>query len=217
MEKLSLNQNHIEVLSQYGLKYEYLKNCQIHIYNSNEHLLYQDDEVLNLYILIKGDVFVYVNGKNGKKLILCHYQSKGIIGEISLMLNEYISSTTVKAISQVECIAIDLKKNAKYLKENIQFLNIIGQNLSLNLLNRSHAHISSAMYNSEERLCSYILLSHHNGIFKEYLTDTAQSIGISYRHVFRIINRLCKENILEKTNNGYKIINMKELENKGKY
>lgn len=61
---------------------------------------------------------------------------------------------------------------------------------------------------------SYILATEHNGVFREYLTDAAQSIGVSYRHVFRIIRRLCEAGILEKTGTGLRILDRGQLQKK---
>lgn len=115
------------------------------------------------------------------------------------------------AASQLSCIAIPIPANAGVLKNNIQLMNYIGRELSRKLLRSSDAHAASALLSSEARLCSYILATEYKGVFREYLTDAAQSVGISYRHVFRIINKLCRETVLEKTEAGFRIADMEEL------
>lgn len=200
-----------EVLLTYGLEERGLVNCRVHIYESGEYVLRQGSPIESFFVVIKGTAKVCVNAENGKSLVLCSYVSEGILGDIELMLDEETASTTVIAASRLSCIAIPIPTNAGVLKNNIQLMNYIGRELSRKLLRSSDAHAASALLSSEARLCSYILATEYKGVFREYLTDAAQSVGISYRHVFRIINKLCRETVLEKTEAGFRIADMEEL------
>ena len=74
--------------------------------------------------------------------------------------------------------------------------------------------MSASLYSGEERLCAYILQTSHNGIFSDILTDTACSVGMSYRHMFRLLNHLCEDGVLEKRENGYRILDRESLAEK---
>lgn len=54
-------------------------------------------------------------------------------------------------------------------------------------------------------------MAQRNGVFREPLSDTAQSVAVSYRHVFRIMNKLCAQGILEKTEEGFRILDPEAL------
>ena len=86
----------------------------------------------------------------------------------------------------------------------LPFVLRMGQEVSAKLKYSSRAHTVSALYTSEERLCSYLLMAERDGIVREYLTEVAQSVGISYRHVFRVLGELCREGILERTESGFR-------------
>lgn len=201
-------------LLKYDLDVEELVNCRVHTYEAGECILQQGLAVDALFVILEGTARVCISAENGRSLILCSYVSSGILGDIELMLDEKTAATTVIAVSEFSCIAIPVSRNREALKSNIRFINHIGRELSLKLLSRSDAHMASALLSSEERLCSYILATEHNGVFREYLTDAAQSIGVSYRHVFRIIRRLCEAGILEKTGTGLRILDRGQLQKK---
>jgi len=58
----------------------------------------------------------------------------------------------------------------------------------------------------EARLRAYIAHSQRDGVFRGRLTETAEYLGVSYRHLLRTMNELCARGILEKTSGGYRIL-----------
>lgn len=61
------------------------------------------------------------------------------------------------------------------------------------------------------RLASFILQNSQNNIFEIKLTNCSDSIGISYRHLLRLMNTLCENKILKKQRRKYQILNIKKL------
>ncbi len=57
----------------------------------------------------------------------------------------------------------------------------------------------------------YILQNSHRSLFRDTLTDVSCSVGMSYRHMFRLLGQLCEEGILEKRESGYCIMKKEEL------
>lgn len=71
-------------------------------------------------------------------------------------------------------------------------------------------------YALENKLCSYINasateLQDSKRIYTESLSETAELLGASYRHLQRILKSLCEKNILEKQGKYYLIIDEKKL------
>ena len=64
----------------------------------------------------------------------------------------------------------------------------------------------------EARLRAYIARSQREGVFTGRLTETAEYLGVSYRHLLRTMNELCARGILEKTRGGYRILQPLELD-----
>ena len=91
-------------------------------------------------------------------------------------------------------------------------MNCVGGELSEKLMKSSDAHTASALYSSEARLCAYLLMIAQQDALRENLTDVAQAVGISYRHVFRIMHKLCDDGALERTDAGYRIADRQLLQ-----
>ncbi len=214
METAALNPAGIRALNAYDLNPDLLSGCRLHRYFSGETIFRQGCALETLLFVIRGTAKVCLNARNGRNLILCYYASEGMLGDVEFATGESAATTTVIAVTDFLCAAVPLLENAELLKGNLAFMNRVAEGLSRKLLRSCDAHVASALYTSEQRICSYILMARQNGWFREYLTDAAQTVGVSYRHVLRIMNALCEAGILGKTDSGYKIENMKALQNR---
>ena len=65
--------------------------------------------------------------------------------------------------------------------------------------------MANTFYPAEIRLCRYILDAADKLWFRDIMTDVACSVGVSYRHLYRMMGTLCREGILDKTASGYRI------------
>jgi len=75
------------------------------------------------------------------------------------------------------------------------------------------ALLDKGVYESlESRLASFILKTEKDGIFSYNLTECAELLCTSYRHLLRIINLFCSTNKLVKNGKFYKIIDRSYLE-----
>lgn len=215
MNRIPLTKEHLTILSEYDIDYSALDSCICLKYKAGEIILKEGDPITYLMIVVMGKAKVCSMARNGKDLVLSYYISNGIIGDIELMTNSYTSEISISAITDFECIALPYEKNAVLLRNNLAFVNRIGCELSLKLLRSSKNHVRSALYSGEERLCSYILENAHNNIFSDTLTNVSCSVGMSYRHMLRLLNQLCEDKILDKRKNGYLIVNPKKLKQRG--
>ena len=87
----------------------------------------------------------------------------------------------------------------------------LAKGLSENLINSSHNYTSNALYSGEQRLSTYILQGAYKNYFFDNLTDVAATIGISYRHLLRLLNKLCDDGILQREKRKFKIIDEDQL------
>jgi len=72
------------------------------------------------------------------------------------------------------------------------------------------------LYPVENRLASYMMATRRNGNrvqFDETLTEIAELLGTSYRHLLRTINNLINKGILKKCKFGYEVIDEEMLSN----
>lgn len=211
MQKEPLEEEHIRRLASYFITDMDLRDSVVLRFRPGETILREGMPMKYLLFVISGKAKVCSATANGKDLLLCYYISEGIIGDIELMTDMHIASTTVNAITEFLCIGLPYTEYSDALKANLSFVNRVGRELSIKLLRNSKNSVITALHSGEERLCAYILLTAQESVFSETLTDAARSIGVSYRHMLRILSRLCSEGIMLKEIDGYRIVDRTEL------
>lgn len=211
MKSFTLGSEEINLLRSYGLTKSDVDHYLGFHFKQGEVILKEGLPMQYLYLIVSGNAKVCFSSPDGREFTLTHYVSKGILGDIELMTKSYVSSAYITAITDFKCIAIPYQQYANDLRKNVTFLNIIGYELSYKLLDSSKNCKNNVLLSGEDRLCDYILSHSSNGFFQETLTEVSSSIGISYRHMFRILKHLCDEQVLEKTPQGYKILNVDYL------
>lgn len=199
------------ILKKYGIDLDTMHDCVACRYEAGEIIFSQGQPIEYLYIILQGKINVCMLAANGRDLTLCHFISSGILGDVELVMEDKAASATSIADLTSDCIRIPLFRNLELLTNSITFMNQVAKGLSMKLLNSSNALVSSALYSGEERLCTYILITEHHGMFTEVLSDVSKSIGISYRHLFRILSDLCQKSVLERRESGFLILDKQYL------
>ncbi|WP_342759598.1 cyclic nucleotide-binding domain-containing protein [Kineothrix sedimenti] len=211
MKKIPFTEEHRAILQVYGLQDISVNDCTCIRYEAGERVTEEGSLISRLALVTKGRAKICRTALNGKSLILCYYISEGVIGEIELLTGQSIATTTVVAISDFECVTVEYRKCMEELEKNLVFSNKIGAILARKMSESEENYVASALHSGEQRLCSYILKNSHRNYFSDVLSDVSCSIGMSYRHLFRLLDQLCKDDILEKRKNGYKIQKHGEL------
>jgi CRP-like cAMP-binding protein len=210
-ETFTITPHDTALIQQYGLAPEKLQNCSVRSYSFGERIISEGRPNGLLFIITGGKAKVGVTAPNGKNIVLCFYISKGLLGEVELFSDTSAASTTVTAMNELRCIVIPTDRNKAYLLGNPAFTRIAASQLSEKLMQSTDKTVENTLYTAEIRLCRYIFAAANNALFRDVMTDVSYSIGTSYRHLYRMIGALCKDRILEKTNEGYRICNMEQL------
>ncbi|PGL71520.1 cyclic nucleotide-binding domain-containing protein [Bacillus sp. AFS055030] len=209
--------NDIEQINQFladlrieGVFNEELKaHMTLHRFKHGELICSQGDLSQTLFILVKGKVKVYTTTAEGKTLILSFKKPLELIGDI-----EYVRGTsyinTVEAVSEVEMIALDYRCLKKFGQDYIPFLQFLLEIITEKFHIKSNAMSFNLMYPVEVRLASYLLSISYdetNSLLEDHLKtinlkDAANLIGTSYRHVNRVIQQFCKDDLVERINGG---------------
>lgn len=211
MQKTKLPPQYAQKLAEYGLDAVDLSGAVLIRYERGEWFLHEGVAVEYLYFILSGKAKVCMSEPNGRNLLLCYYISEGIMGDIELMMGRREAISSVQAITPVTCIGLPLNRYAPLLLTHLPFVLQLGRGLA-EKLHESVANTTEIILRPfEARLCAYLLQSAQGGLFTERLTDTAEQLGVSYRHLLRRLKALCEENLLEKRLNGYFLKNETEL------
>lgn len=216
MVKEKLMPEHIAVLARYGLGNIDVSDICVFRYNSGEFILRQGYPCPYLLLVLEGRMKVLSTVPSGRTLLNCYQTSSGIIGEVEFSADSDSAASSVQAVTPVACIGIPRARFGDELKSNVTLLRAVNTELAQKLYRSSKNSAATILHPLDERLCAYIAMTNTGGCYREKLTDTAEILGTSYRHLLRTLGKLCAKGVLEKTPQGYIIRDEAELRRIGK-
>lgn len=205
-----LEKYHLDLLDKYGLL-DHQSVCRVQQFDSGETIFAQGVEYKYIMIVVSGKAKVCTSAPSGKDLVLAYYLSSGLIGDVELMSDTTYATASVITLSAFECIIVPFQDNQDSMFKNLTFMTTLAKGLSENLISSSHNYTSNALYSGEQRLCTYILQGAYKNYFFDNLTDVAATIGISYRHLLRLLNKLCDDAILKREKRRFQILDKEQL------
>lgn len=193
---------------------------ELFLFSKGDHICREGESLSHLFFLVEGKAKVYSSLSNGKTILICFYNSGNIIGDVEFMKLEPANSN-FQVIEDSYCIAISLQRVREYLLDDIKFMRFMCQSLSEKLIRLSKNSSINLLYPLENRLASYILATgtstYINEVrvitFNENLTEIANLLGTSYRHLLRTLKILCKNGILKKKDTYFEVIDLNRLKN----
>ncbi len=202
MKRISLEGMDTSCLDKYGVDLsEYGAVCCC----PGERLTVQGEKVDFFYMVLKGRAKVFVSSENGRTLMLAKSESGDVVSEAELVRYIRTAMATTIAETYMVCLAVPMSRAEYELTHNIKFSNEIAKVISEKLFDSSNNCLSTAVRTGEQRLCEYLLLNAKDNILQGTLTDAADSIGISYRHLCRMMKALTEEGTVAKIGGKYYI------------
>lgn len=189
---------------------DFVEYAELLFFEKNEYLIKEGEISPYLLFMVKGKVVYSSISEAGNTIIFGSTKSSKIFGEASSIWNE-IPENSVKALAPTYCLAINLDNYRDLLLNDIHFLRHICKILSDRLKNANKSYAFYLSTNAENRLASFILQNQQNGVFENSLVSTSEVIGVSYRHLQRVISSFCDKGILKKEKRKYLILKKKKL------
>lgn len=213
MKLKSYDHTQDELLRGYGLELtgEDEAECRLCFYEPGESVVEEGESLAYFWLMVSGRAKLCRSTAAGESLLLCYYVETGIIGEVELLTGRSAACATVMAVTPLVCLRLSLRFCQKALEGNLVFLRCLGARLAEKLYVNTGSLVSAALYTGEQRLCAYLLEHEQGGWYRATLTSTAPALGISYRHLSRLVRGLCGKGLLRKDRSGYKIVNKRAL------
>lgn len=163
-----------------------------------------------LFYLVRGRARLYASSANGRVSLIDFFSAPCFIGEIELVDADH-EPRAVQAIEECWCLALPMKKYRPILINDATFL----RHLCITLSRKNYRNIVSLTQSQAfplvNRLAAFILLTQNCDIYREKHTQTAEYMGVSYRHLLYVIAQFTHDNVLIKQKAGYIIKNKKYL------
>lgn len=207
------------------------KYMSLYMWNSGEYICKEGENIDYMLFIVRGKAKVYKNLENGKSLLLCFYKPLKIVGDMEFTRTN-IADCSVQAINDIYAVGIKLEYVREQLLTDCKFLRNICEYMGKKLASNSTNFAINMLYPLENRLASYILAFLNcdddneddmnfqsksckteviNFKFEGNFIEIAELLGTSYRHLNRVLNNMCNENIMKKNGKSYSILNTKRL------
>lgn len=204
INKYNLNEIFTEDMTEY---------MELMVFEKNEYICKENEKIEYLYFFVKGRAKVYVSLKNGKSLLICFYYPLMVLGDLELV-NFEEATTNIQVIEESYCIVLSFNKVRDKLLEDAKFLRYACESIADKLRRSSNNNSINLLYPLENRLASYILVTEEQDNnseekilkFDGNLTEIAELLGTSYRHLLRTLNTLIQKGAIKKVKSYYEII-----------
>ncbi|WP_410511712.1 cyclic nucleotide-binding domain-containing protein [Paenibacillus sp. BR2-3] len=182
-----------------------IQEMELRRYEDGEAVCLVGDVLDGLFVLVEGKLKIHTLLPNGKSMLVRFAKPASIIGDVEL-LRQYPVKNQVESVGPSLLLVAGRKLLFKELQENVSFLRFLVGELSHKLYTLGQSSALNLLYPVENRFASYLLslLSdpgdgrHLEEIRTSTLTETAELLGTSYRHLNRIVRRFIEEGIIER-------------------
>lgn len=164
-----------------------------------------------LFIFLTGCARVLPLSKDGKQALLDYLNAGEVCGDLELLLDHSEikkSYYDVKMFQAGKAIAIPSRYVQQVLTSRAQFLLYICTKTMEKLDASSRGLSKSLVYDAKSRTLGYIdeYRAANGDIITFKPSEMALKLGISYRHMCRILDELVSEGVVEKVPGGLKIL-----------
>ncbi len=169
----------------------------------------------NLALLVSGKLKISKTLSNGKSLLLRFNQPLSVIGDVELVTGRPVT-TYVEAMTESFVVTVDFSALREECMEDISFLTFLLQAVSSKLYTSSNSTSINMLATVNVRLASYLLSNSGSDVSEELytpkLTDLAELLGTSYRHLNRVIRDFCDADLIERGNGRFLIKDRNRLQ-----
>ena len=205
-----------KLIVQYLKKYDLInifskieaKDIEVLRIRKGQLICSKGDVINHMFLIVEGKVKIYTITPEGKRLILRFQKSLGIIGDI-----EYIQGTnvlhTIEAGSECLLFKIPFETIRDTVGNDAVFLSFLLDVITSRFRAKTDAATLNLLYPVEVRIASFLLstagdLEGKHSVYHKEATDTslrdmADMVGTSYRHLNRVIKKLCNEEIVSRS------------------
>lgn len=189
-----------------------LEQSSVYEFSHNEIIQEEAGTLTHLYVILEGKAKIIKSQANGKRSILQFLHSGDFIGDLTLVSAEK-TTKEVLAIGPTVCLALPIDHAKQVLMQDIDFVKMISQYIGDKLIRRMEHFSINQTYQLNYRLALLLLEVAVAGIYQEKLTETAEYLGVSYRHLTYTLKTFKENDCVYRESRGYRIneANLKQL------
>jgi len=181
--------------------YELLRKMKIREYKANEFVRNQDEVYHTMYIVLGGELDIYVESENGKKYYLNTYRKGCYIGELE-MFGDHPYVSRVEAKTNVKLLEIEKDDFIHWVQTDRNMNDYFVKTLCESSYALCRNMGNNTLYSLTQRICQYFVSSVEADAKTDNLVeisseDLAERMAVTQRSVNRILQKLREAGFIE--------------------
>lgn len=187
---------------------------QLRRYAKGEYLCRYRESVPFLLLLLSGKVTVSISPPHGRTHIITYCAPGSLIcGDVEVALGNTLATADLRSVEgDVWCASIPIAPHRKTLLSDLDFLRCTIQRLAREMVKDTCYAANNLLFPLEDRLGAYLIYNAEDDVFRGNLTRIAELLGVSYRHLSRVMGSFVERGWLEKISGGWRILSPAPLE-----
>ncbi|MCD9020587.1 cyclic nucleotide-binding domain-containing protein [Cohnella silvisoli] len=191
---------------------------ELFAFDKGEMVCSVGDRLEHLFMLVKGKIKIYKVLPNGKAILIRFYNPLSTIGDLE-MLGELTVKSSVESVNDTLFIGIKQQALVDTAYNDPAFLRFIIKHLAHKLHTFSNASSLNLLYPVETRFASYLVSitmdendqTQIEEIKTAKLTEIAEMLGTSYRHLNRVISQFAAAGLVERSRGSLFVKDINQL------
>ena len=186
---------------------------EVHTFRKGEFICEERKAPQRLYFIKEGEVQLYLIHQDGNVSLAQYYQPGDVLGELEL-LGIRSQSQSIQAIKDTVCIALPFDPCKDMILADPVFMQNLCRFIADKMLRSVGKLVSTQTYPLENRLAAFLIDREERpgDWITLRLTDLAQYLGVSYRHLSRVVKQFSDAGWIHKDRTRLRIINNNALE-----
>lgn len=184
-----------------------IAQMELRRYGGGEAVCSVGDRLEHMFFLMQGKLKIHTLLPNGKSMLVRFARPMSVIGDVEL-LRQYPVKNEVVSVGDSLLLVAGRKLLLREIEDNTALLRFLVGELSHKMYTLGQTSAMNVLYPVENRFASYLmsLFADNTGaqrveeIRTSSLTETADLLGTSYRHLNRVVRRLIEDGIIERRN-----------------
>lgn len=197
---------------------EVIDKMELRRYADREAICSVGDRLESMFILVQGKLKIHTLLPNGKSMLVRFARPMSVIGDVEL-LRQYPVKNEVESVGDSLLLVAGRKMLLKELEDNTALLRFLMGELSHKMYTLGQTSALNLLYPVENRFASYLMSLFADAvgghrveeIRTSSLTETADLLGTSYRHLNRIVHRFIEEGIIERKKGRLSVLDADKL------
>jgi len=223
MRKIDANAELSDFLRRYNLEGiipdKALPHVELRQYSAGEFLCHAGDPADYLWLIVEGRCKVIPASEDGKTVVLSYLDPVGLNGDIELF-NNCAFLHSVQADDRVTAITIPSATFFSDMMQCLPFLQLLCRRFASKIYQSSQKHSSAMLYHIKNRLARYIVKLveiSNNPVITLRTEEAAQYLGITARHLRRVLGDFESEGLLHRTGTKITIDDMSKILDRASY